>query len=158
MFWHGGAMTGATWETTPDGRPGWQSFFFSSTASTPISAMAVERGRSGWSPYPEIYDTAPIFRTQDEAWALFRFGDAEAYATDAASRKPYDGLLFPIDHLDDFGSQFVPRWTDHGKESMSAYLDVLRRVGPVRSRVAHKSIRPSNISHPVNSLGKVKSR
>ena len=23
MMWHGGGMTGVTWETTPDGRPGW---------------------------------------------------------------------------------------------------------------------------------------
>ncbi len=34
MFWHGGAMTGATWETTPDGRPGWQNFFMNAGFDT----------------------------------------------------------------------------------------------------------------------------
>lgn len=27
LMWHGGGMTGVNWETTPDGRPGWQMFF-----------------------------------------------------------------------------------------------------------------------------------
>ena len=27
MLWHGGGLTGACWETTPDGREGWQHFF-----------------------------------------------------------------------------------------------------------------------------------
>jgi hypothetical protein len=27
LLWHGGGLTGVTWESTPDGRPGWQMFF-----------------------------------------------------------------------------------------------------------------------------------
>lgn len=27
LMWHGGGLTGVPWETTPDGRPGWQMFF-----------------------------------------------------------------------------------------------------------------------------------
>lgn len=27
LLWHGGGLTGVTWETKPDGQPGWQSFF-----------------------------------------------------------------------------------------------------------------------------------
>src|SRR5262249_28482464 len=27
LLWHGGGMTGVTWETKPDGQPGWQSWF-----------------------------------------------------------------------------------------------------------------------------------
>ena len=27
LFWHGGSLTGATWETTPDGREGWYAQF-----------------------------------------------------------------------------------------------------------------------------------
>ena len=27
LFWHGGGLTGVTWETKPDGKPGWQHFF-----------------------------------------------------------------------------------------------------------------------------------
>lgn len=49
IFWHGGAMTGAVWETTLDGRPGWQSFFLRHGFDTYI-CDAMERGRAGWSP------------------------------------------------------------------------------------------------------------
>ncbi len=130
MFWHGGAMTGATWETTPDGRPGWQSIFLKAGFDTYI-CDAVERGRSGWSPYPEIYETAPIYRTQNEAWTLFRFGLEEGYGSDPQSRRPFDGLRFPVKYMDQFGAQFVPRWTDHGELTLDAYCEVLRRTGPV---------------------------
>ena len=27
LMWHGGGLTGVTWESTPDGREGWQQFF-----------------------------------------------------------------------------------------------------------------------------------
>jgi len=130
MFWHGGAMTGVTWETTPDGRPGWQSYFMRCGFDTYV-CDAMERGRSGWSPYPEIYDTAPIFRTRDEAWSLFRFGKAAGYSSDRSLQQPFAGLRFPLDHLDGLVGQFVPRWTDHGKQTLGAYYQVLQRVGPV---------------------------
>ena len=130
MFWHGGAMTGVTWETTPDGRPGWQNYFLGRGFDTYV-CDAVERGRAGWSPYPQIYDTAPIFRTQNEAWELFRFGAPGSYNTDMAKRTAFDGLQFPLDYFDRFGSQFVPRWTDHASASLEAYYNVLERVGPV---------------------------
>lgn len=130
MFWHGGAMTGVTWETTPDGRPGWQMNFLQAGFDTYV-CDAVERGRSGWSPFPEIYDTPPIFRTGNEAWELFRFGPPEGYASDATLCRPHEGLQFPLDHLDQFAAQFVPRWTNHGKETLSAYFDALEKTGPV---------------------------
>ena len=126
MFWHGGAMTGATWETTPDGRPGWQSFFLRQGFDTYV-CDAVERGRSGWSPYPEIYDNPPIFRTQKEAWSLFRFGNGADYGR----RKPFEGQRFPVSKFDRFGMQLVPRWTDHGQLSLEAYYLALEQVGPV---------------------------
>ncbi len=130
MFWHGGAMTGVTWETTPDGRPGWQSFFLNAGFDTYI-CDAMERGRAGWSPYPDIYASAPIYRTQNEAWSLFRIGEAEGYATDPAHRRPFPGGLFPVNSFDTLGAQFVPRWTDHGHETLDAYYEALRRTGPV---------------------------
>ena len=130
MFWHGGAMTGVTWETTPDGRPGWQMRFLEAGFDTYV-CDAVERGRSGWSPFPEIYDTAPIFRTGNEAWELFRFGNPDGYRSDDGACHPYEGLQFPVDCLDHFLAQFVPRWTNHGSETLNAYFDALARTGPV---------------------------
>ncbi len=129
MFWHGGAMTGVTWETTPDGRPGWQMRFLEEGFDAYV-CDAVERGRSGWSPFPEIYDAPPIFRTGNEAWELFRFGHPEGFRCGGACR-PYDGLQFPVDCLDHFLAQFVPRWTNHGSETLDAYFEALARTGPV---------------------------
>lgn len=130
MFWHGGAMTGVTWETTPDGRPGWQMHFLQAGFDTYV-CDAVERGRSGWSPFPEIYDAPPIFRTGNEAWELFRFGRPEGYGGGAAQRQPHGGLEFPVECLDYFLAQFVPRWTNHGPETLDAYFDVLSKTGPI---------------------------
>lgn len=130
MFWHGGAMTGVTWETTPDGRSGWQMRFLQAGFDTYV-CDAVERGRSGWSPFPEIYETPPIFRTGNEAWDLFRFGPSEGYSRDAAQCRHYDGMQFPLESFEQFSAQFVPRWTNHGQETLDAYYDALERIGPV---------------------------
>ena len=83
MFWHGGAMTGVTWETTPDGKPGWQMYFLRAGYDVFV-CDAFERGRAGSSPYPEIYAGPPIYRTQNEAWSLFRMGPEDGYASNPA--------------------------------------------------------------------------
>lgn len=44
LMWHGGGMTGVTWEDTPDGRPGWQMAFLRNGHDVYVSD-AVERGR-----------------------------------------------------------------------------------------------------------------
>src|SRR5689334_3331055 len=44
---HGGGLTGAMWETTPDGRPGWTELFL--RRGFPVYVIDnVERGRAGW--------------------------------------------------------------------------------------------------------------
>src|SRR5260221_2484683 len=58
---HGGGLSGVTYETKPDGKPGWQNFFLNAGHDTYVSD-AVERGRASWARYPEIYRTGPIFR------------------------------------------------------------------------------------------------
>jgi hypothetical protein len=48
-IWHGGGLTGVTYETTPDGRPGWlQNFVLNGW--TIYNSDAMERGRSGFPP------------------------------------------------------------------------------------------------------------
>ena len=44
LLWHGGGLTGVTWETKPDGKPGWQMFFLRAGHDVYVSD-AVERGR-----------------------------------------------------------------------------------------------------------------
>lgn len=130
MLWHGGAMTGATWESTPDGRPGWQMFFLRQGFDT-YNCDAFERGRAGSAPYPEVYKEAPIYRNLNEAWSLFRMGPKGGYSTDLNKRKIYAGQQFPVAYFEQLGAQFVPRWTNHGQESLSAYYEAMEKVGPV---------------------------
>jgi hypothetical protein len=66
LFWHGGGLTGVTWETKPDGKPGWQQWFLNAGYDVYISD-AVERGRASWARYPEIFKSEPLFRTKKEA-------------------------------------------------------------------------------------------
>src|SRR5215217_9103632 len=47
LLWHGGGLTGVTWETKPDGKAGWQQFFLNAGYDTYVSD-AVERGRASW--------------------------------------------------------------------------------------------------------------
>ena len=48
LMWHGGGLTGVTYESTPDGREGWMNFFIRKGWDTYVSD-AVERGRSGFA-------------------------------------------------------------------------------------------------------------
>lgn len=130
MFWHGGGMTGAMWETTPDGRPGWHSYFLNAGFDTFI-CDAVERGRASWSPYPQIYKEAPVFRTLNDVWNMFRFGPADTYTPEVAEQHPFDGVRFPMSDLESFGAQFVPRWVTHADITLNAYYQALQQVGPV---------------------------
>ncbi len=130
MFWHGGSMTGAVWENTPDGRPGWHNFFLTSGFDT-FLCDAVERGRAGWSAYPQIYKDEPVFRTQNDVWNMFRFGQAGGYRSEQSERHPFEGIRFPVDAMDVLGAQLVPRWTTHAEMTLAAYYDALKRVGPV---------------------------
>jgi hypothetical protein len=54
LLWHGGGLSGVTWETKPDGKPGWQQFFLNVGYDVYVSD-AVERGRASWARYPEIF-------------------------------------------------------------------------------------------------------
>jgi pimeloyl-ACP methyl ester carboxylesterase len=111
LLWHGGSLTGATWETTPDGRPGWQTFFLRRGYDVYVSD-AVERGRSGWQRFPEIYPTEPVFRSKREAWELFRIA----------------GSAFPAEAFDAMTKSIVPRWTSTDEYALDAYAALLERV------------------------------
>ncbi|MCB1357594.1 MAG: alpha/beta fold hydrolase [Maritimibacter sp.] len=135
LFWHGGAMTGVTWETTPDGRPGWQQVFLRAGHDVVISD-SVERGRSSWAPYPSIYAAPPIFRTKEDAWTLFRMGPASGFAPDARDRRAFPGQRFPVAAFDQLCAQFVPRWTNNDEPILAAYERLLEHLGPA-TVVAH---------------------
>jgi len=121
LLWHGGGMTGVNWETTPDGRPGWQMFFLRSGFDVFVSD-AVARGRVSWAPYPEVYAEPPYFRTGREAWEeTFRFGPVGSWHADGAQRHAHPGVRFPVAHMEAFMNQFVPRWGTNNERTQHAY-------------------------------------
>jgi pimeloyl-ACP methyl ester carboxylesterase len=127
LLWHGGGMTGVNWETRPDGRPGWQTFFLQAGFDTYVSD-AVERGRASWAPFPQVYPEAPYFRTAKELWEqVFRFGPIGSWHPDPAKRRTHPGLRFPAAHIETFLCQSVPRWGCNDVLIQRAYDALLQR-------------------------------
>lgn len=108
---HGCCLTGKTWETTPDGRMGWDEVFVRAGFPTYIIDQ-VARGRSAIDPTPfndvklgkkPAADVPPIFSAGHEAaWAIFRFGPEYP--------KVYDGMQFPLQAQEEFWKQMVADW------------------------------------------------
>ncbi len=119
---HGGGLSGSTWETTPDGRPGWLHGLLRRGYEVHV-VDGVERGRAGWCALEGVWPDAPIQRSLEEAWTLFRFGDAAAFT----ARQSFPGQRFPLDALDAFARTFVPRWTSTGPAASAAFTALLER-------------------------------
>lgn len=132
---HGSNHTGMTYETTPDGRQGWASYFAHN--GHPVYVVDhVGRGRSGFDPTP-ISDAvarpaaaglhpAPLY-PQQAAWVNFRFGPRFG--------EPFPGLQFPLDAFDDYLAQLVPNAEDlaegpNGERTVAALGALLERIGP----------------------------
>jgi pimeloyl-ACP methyl ester carboxylesterase len=102
---HGGGLSGVTWETKPDGNPGWQSYFLKAGYDVYV-ADAVERGRASWSRYPEIFKTDP------------------------AKRKSWPETQFPTAAFDQFMKQGVPRWSTNDAATQRAYDELVQKICP----------------------------
>ncbi|WP_431284752.1 alpha/beta fold hydrolase [Humitalea sp. 24SJ18S-53] len=127
MLWHGAYLTGVTWETTPDGREGWQQFFVRRGWATYVTD-AVERGRSGAAMSPEIW-AAPLHLPTSNPWERFRIGDG---AGSFARGTLLPGNQFPAtpDNYMSFMRQVVARYLDTDADVIAAYIALLERVGP----------------------------
>lgn len=126
VLMHGGGMTGANWETTPDGRPGWLQQLLEKGWDVYV-CDAVERGRSGWSRWPEIYQQAPLHRTMEEGWDMFRIGPpVDRYAE---GLPVHPGQQFPAKNFEAFAQQWVPRWADHEAITLQAYAALIQKIG-----------------------------
>jgi pimeloyl-ACP methyl ester carboxylesterase len=106
---HGCCLTGKTWETTPDGRMGWDEYFLrrghptyvidqawrGRSAADPSAINAVRSGKAGADQLPTVFSGG-----REGAWAIFRFG------------KEYPqlmpGMRFPVAAQAEFWKQMVP--------------------------------------------------
>ncbi|MBH66775.1 MAG: hypothetical protein CMM58_00320 [Rhodospirillaceae bacterium] len=122
---HGGGLTGACWETTPDGRPGWLHNFLNEGYAVYVIDN-VERGRSGFCAIEGVWEGDPVPRTLKEAWEIFRFGRLENFEIN----EPFEGQKFPLQSLTSFQRQFVPRWTSTSDAQIRGIGEVLKKIGP----------------------------
>lgn len=141
VFWHGGGMSGAAWETTPDGREGWANYFLRQGWDIYV-CDAVERGRSGFAPFPDIWPEGPVIQTMEDIYTRFRIGP-EAGSDDIASGElhPYPNTRFPWHYFSSFCQQMVPRWTHTNHAMMAAFQALLLKLGRA-SIICHSQAGP----------------
>jgi pimeloyl-ACP methyl ester carboxylesterase len=106
---HGGTLSGKSWETTPDGRMGWDEYFVRHGHAV-YKPDQVSRGRSGFN--QAVYNdvraglASPasqplITRLSDEVnWTIFRFGPTFGV--------PFPDMQFPIAAAAKFSKQGIP--------------------------------------------------
>lgn len=126
LFLNSGTSTGAMWESTPDGRAGWQSFFLRQGYNT-VLVDAVGKGRASWARFPDIF-VEPVFRPNEETWPLLRIGPR--YDTDRNKRAVFHGGRFPVHCWEDYAKQTVPRFPGFDSKDLDAIGVLLQQLGP----------------------------
>jgi pimeloyl-ACP methyl ester carboxylesterase len=126
LLWHGGGLSGVTYETKPDGGSGWMHYFIRHGWDTYVSD-AVERGRSGWT---STFRGEPFFLPLGDAWERFRIGPIGSWNDDAAKRTRYPGSQFPAESYGQFMKQVVPRWLTTDDAVVAAYIELVDKVCP----------------------------
>ena len=110
---HGCCLTGKTWETTPDGRMGWDEYFVRKgfpvyvidqawrgrSAGSPASINAVKSGKAPIDQLPGVFSAG-----HEGAWAIFRFGPEYP--------KVFPGMQFPLEAQVEFWKQMVADWSN----------------------------------------------
>jgi hypothetical protein len=106
---HGCCLSSKSYETTPDGRMGWNEYFLRKHRAVYLPDQ-VSRARSGFDPtiYNEIKlgkrpgTDMPEIRTatHEIAWLLFRFGPSMGQA--------FKDEQFPVEAFEEFGKQVIP--------------------------------------------------
>jgi pimeloyl-ACP methyl ester carboxylesterase len=111
VFTHGCCLSSKTWESTPDGRMGWDEYFLRHRHPVYLTDQ-VNRARSGFNateinkvllgevaPDPSVIP--PINQVSHQrAWDIFRFGPE--------FNVPHENGQFPIEALDELYKQMIP--------------------------------------------------
>ena len=129
LMWHGGGLTGVTWETTPDSREGWLNMFVRKGWDVYVSD-AVERGRSGFAS-PDVWPDEPIFLTYADPFERFRIGTGEgSWSPDPARQKLMPHEQFPVEAYANYMKQIVPRWLSTDDAVLAGYTALVDKVCP----------------------------
>ncbi len=106
---HGCCLSSKTWETTPDGRIGWNEYFVrkghavyladqSSRARSGFDGSLINAVRGGSVPADQL--PAVLMASHQVAWTVFRFGPE--------FNKPFPDGQFPIEAVDELYKQMIP--------------------------------------------------
>jgi pimeloyl-ACP methyl ester carboxylesterase len=112
---HGATLTGKSWETTPDGRMGWDEYFVRKGHSVYVPDQ-VGRGRSGFN--QAIFNNVRAGSTppaKQPAW--LRFSDANVWPNfrfGLTAGQPFSDSQFPVNAVDELAKQGVPDVTFGG--------------------------------------------
>ena len=129
LMWHGGGLTGATYETTPDGREGWLNLFLRNGWDV-YNSDAVERGRAGFAS-ADVWSGEPIFITYADPFERFRIGEGEgSWSADPTKRKVLPGNQFPVEAYANYMKQIVPRWLATDEAILAGYIALIDKVCP----------------------------
>ena len=106
---HGCCLSSKTWETTPDGRMGWDEYFVRRGRAVYL-ADQVSRARSGFDPttfsavkaggMPPSQLPSVLSASHQIAWTVFRFGPRYG--------ESFKDGQFPIDAVDELYKQMIP--------------------------------------------------
>src|SRR5262249_33730288 len=106
---HGCCLSSKTWETTPDGRMGWNEYFVRKDRAVYLADQS-SRGRSGFDgstinavragTVPPNQLPNILMASHQTAWTVFRFGPAFG--------KPFADGQFPIESVDELYKQMIP--------------------------------------------------
>ena len=106
---HGCCLSSKTWETTPDGRMGWNEYFVrkgrpvyladqvsrARSGFDPSAFNAVKEGKLPLSQLPNVLDAS-----HQAAWSIFRFGPTYGTA--------FPDEQFPMEAVDELYKQMIP--------------------------------------------------
>jgi hypothetical protein len=106
---HGCCLSSKTWETTPDGRMGWDEYFVrrdrsvyladqSSRARSGFDASLINAVRGGTVPPSQLPNV--LLASHQTAWTVFRLGPTFG--------KPFADGQFPIESVDELYKQMIP--------------------------------------------------
>ncbi len=106
---HGATLTGKSWETTPDGRMGWDEYFVRKGHAVYVPDQ-VGRGRSGFNQAvfndvraggaPPASQPGWLRFSDEGVWPNFRFG--------LKPGEPFSDSQFPVTAVDELAKQGVP--------------------------------------------------
>ena len=106
---HGMTLTGKTWESTPDGRMGWEEYFVRKGHSVYIPDQ-VGRGRSGFN--QAVFNNVKFGQLKSDTLPpMWRFSDETAipnFRIGSIDGKPHAEGQFPAEALNELSKQAVP--------------------------------------------------